>query len=115
MANYSKIFGSQYPDAVMELTEYKDIGEASAEVQFLAQRYYTLMEQKDFAGATALLNNNWDELGKYYYGMEMLNKLEEELYNVQIYALKKNTVYMSKDMPDPSEFTHATPWLQPID
>ena len=115
MANYSKIFGSQYPDAVMELTEYKDIGEASADVQFLARRYYTLMEQNDFAGASAFLKENWGELGKYYCGMEMLNKLEEELYNVQIYALKQNSVYMSKDVPNASDFTHATPWLEPLD
>ena len=115
MANYSKAFGSQYPDAVMELTEYKDIGEASTDVQSLAQHYYTLMEQNDFAGASTLLNENWNKLGKYYCGMEMLNKLEEELYNTQIYALKKNSVYMSKDEPDPLDFTHATPWLEPID
>lgn len=115
MANYSKVFGSNYPDAVIKLTEYKDIGEASASVQALAQRYYSLMEQNDFAAASSLLHENWNELGQYYCGMEMLNKLEEELYNTQTYALKKNTVYLSKDIPDPLEFTHATPWLEPID
>jgi hypothetical protein len=109
------MFGSQYPEVVMELTEYKDIGEASAEVQLLAQRYYTYLEANDFEMASILLKDNWDELRQYYCGMEMLNKLEEELYNAQIYALKQNVMILTKEVPDASKYTHATPWLEPLD
>lgn len=114
MANYSKVFGSQFPETVMELTEYKDIGEAPAAIQSLAYQYYLLMESNDYESASTLLKNNWDELKHYYYGMEMLNKLEEELYNAQIYALKNNTMIIGTEVPDASVNTSATPWLEPL-
>ena len=115
MADYSRVFGSQFPETVMELTEYKDIGEAPADVQILAQEYYALVEAKNFINASALLEENWSKLGQYYCGMEMLNKLEEELYNTQLFAQKNNTVIMGTDEPDATAYTYATPWLEPID
>lgn len=115
MADYSRVFGSQFPETVMELTEYKDIGEAPAAIQYLARQYYSFMETNDYASASTLLKENWNDLSQYYCGMEMLNKLEEEIYNAQIYALKNNTVIMSTEEPDASTYTYATPWLEPID
>lgn len=115
MADYSRVFGSQFPETAMELTEYKDIGEAPANVQILAQNYYELLEATDFIKASALLEENWNVLSKYYFGMEILNKLEEEIYNTQIFAQKNNTVIIGTQEPDISTSTSTVPWLKPLD
>ena len=115
MANYSRVFGSQFPEKEMELTKYKDIGEAPSAVQNLARQYYEHMEAKDYASASILLNNNWNGLRQYYFGTQMLNKLEEELYNAQLFALNNNTVIISSTEPDVSESINSTPWLRPLD
>ena len=115
MANYSKVFGSQFPETVMELTEYKDIGDAPADIQLLARQYYTYMENGNYSSASIILKENWNDLEQYYFSMDMLNKLEEELYNAQIYSLKSNAMIIDTKEPDASTYTHATPWLRPID
>ena len=115
MADYSRKFGSQFPNATMTLFEYKDIGEATESVQRLAQEYYTLMEAKDYAGAASLLEENWVDLKRYYIGMDFLNSLEEELYNTQVFAQKNNSFIIDTEEPNAAESTYATPWLKPVE
>ena len=115
MADYSRKFGSQFPETVMGLKEYKDIGEASESVQRLAQNYYAFMENGDFASAATLLEENWVDLEKYYIGMDFLNNLEEEIYNTQVFAQKNNAFIMDTEEPNATESTYATPWLKPIE
>ena len=114
MEDYSRLFGSQFPDSALVLTGYKDIGEATDAEKELIQQYYTYIDAKDYVNATTLLTSNWDVLNPYYFGMEILNKLEEELYNTQTYALKNNTVVISSDEPNILLYTFGTPWLKPV-
>ena len=115
MANYSRIFGSQFPEHEMELIEYKDIGEAPAAIQLLARQYYSFMEAGNYTSAYNILKENKNDLIQYYIGMDLLNKLEEEIYNTQIFASKNNTVIIGTDVPDASMYTNATPWLKPVE
>lgn len=115
MAEYSRVFGSQFPKTVMTLVEYKDIGEATLEEQVLIQEFYSYMDKKNFENASALLEDNWDILEKFYFGMEMLNKLEEELYNTQVYAQKKTSVIVGTSQPNATEYADGTVWLEPVD
>lgn len=114
MASYSKIFGSQFPDNIITLSEYKDIGEATNAVKELITQYYAYMEAKDYASASTLLENNWDVLKQFYIGMDVLNKIEEEIYNTQLYAIKNSDTVIADTEPNASEYTHLATWLKPV-
>ena len=114
MASYSKIFGSQFPDSVMELTGFKDIGDAGEYEKAIIQQFYSYMENNDYASASALLESNWNYLKPYYLGMETLNKIEEEIYNTQLYAKKNSVTVVSSSSPSVDESSSNSIWLKPV-
>ncbi len=112
--SYSRVFGSQFPNSVLELSEYKDIGEATDEVKELIKQFYTFMDAGNIASAAALLETNYNTLKQYYFDMSCVNKLQEEVFNTGLYALKQNATIVASDEPDASDYVNATAWLKPL-
>lgn len=114
MAGYSRLFGSQFPDNIIELSNFKDIGEAPAEIQEIAHQIEAFYEQKKYAEAADLLNQNYNLLKAYYIDMNFANKLQEEVYNLGVYAMKNTEVIIADTAPNASLFSSASAWYEPV-
>ena len=113
MLDYSRIFGSNFPNSAMELSNFQDIGSAPTEVQEIAKQYYIFMEAGNIASASALIESNWELVKPYYFGgANVLNKIEEELYNAEILALSQITTVVSDTEPI-GQVVNAT-WYKPV-
>lgn len=111
---YSRLFGSQFPNSTITLGNYKDVGEADSETQELIKQFQIYMDNGDIASATEILESNWDLLKPFYVGMNTLNKMEEEIYNVGLFALKSQTAIVSDAEPTIEQQLYAS-WIKPID
>jgi len=107
MANYTSHFGSNFPNSVMELKEFKDI---DAEVLPYVKAYFEAMMNCDCKTAQKILNESVDaegnliDLKPYFISAFDFNWIIEENRNGQLYALdeKKQITYIDSisDIPD---------------
>lgn len=84
MATYSRKFGSQFPNKIMELHNYQNI---TSELYPIAVQYQKYCENFDLESATLLLSEH-PELKSCMIDANTINLLDEERYNTQIYAQK---------------------------
>lgn len=115
MAEYSRLFGSNFPNEAITLTNYKDINDATEEVKNLIMQFNTFMESGNIASASALYESNKEILATYYVGMEHFNKWEEELYNVEQYVLSHTITAVSENEPNIEDYPLYSSWLKPVD
>lgn len=112
---YSRIFGSDFPNSISTLSNFKEIGEAPTDVQELIKQFYSFIDEENNSSAAAILESNWEKLKPYYIGMDFLNKIEEEVYNIGVYVTKMNTPTIVSDVePTESDYLNYTAWLKPI-
>ena len=115
MVEYSRLFGSNFPNEAITLTNYKDINDATEEVKNLIVQFYTFMDAGNIASASALYESNKEILAPYYVGMEHFNKWEEEIYNAEQYVLNSSTTAVSTDEPNIDDYPLYSSWLKPIE
>ncbi len=82
MASYLREAGSQFPDAVYSPTGFID---ATDEIAELISQIKTLQSEKDFTAIQELLSTN-PQLKKYIFGAKDINKIDEEIVNLERYA-----------------------------
>ncbi|MDO4333808.1 MAG: hypothetical protein Q4C58_14150 [Eubacteriales bacterium] len=88
MATYSRKFGSQFPDKVMELHNYQNI---TTDLYPVVEQYHKYCETFDLDAARLLLTE-YPELKQCMIDANSFNLLDEERYNTQIYALKSGQI-----------------------
>ena len=115
MAEYSRLFGSNFPNEAITLTNYKDINNATEEVKNLIVQFYTFIDAGNVASASALYESNKEILTPYYIGMEHFNKWEEEIYNAEQYVLNSSTTAVSTDEPNIDDYPLYSFWLKPVE
>lgn len=113
---YSRVFGSKFPNATLELSNYKDISDAPDNIKELIKQFYLFWDAGNISSACAIVESNWNALKSYYVGTDFLNKIEEEIYNSYIYAMQQNThTVVSATPPNASDYPKFTTWLKPLD
>lgn len=94
MAEYSRRFGSNYPERVMELHEFSDL---TTEMRLIADQYSAAYQRGDLESVNLLLAQH-PELKKCLITSNTLNLFDEERYNTQIYA--KEIMQIIDNSPD---------------
>lgn len=84
--DYSRNFGSAFPERIMEPGTKKDIDDS---VSYLITQYYSRLDAGDISAANELYRANKTTLENYRIDMAYINRLEEELYNIALHALKR--------------------------
>lgn len=102
--NYSNQFGSNYPASLIDVGTKKDVDDtvidnAGTTLVDLVNQYYLLVSNNDMDGAAAFYNENKSKLEPYMINMEYFNRMEEEIFNVALLALKKTNSIVSKKQP----------------
>ena len=94
---YSRVFGSNYPNSVINLGSRKDVDNT---VISLINQYNYYIQTGDMINATNVYEENKTVLEPYIINTEYINRLEEEIYNTGIYAIKKSGFnIVSEDEP----------------
>ncbi len=94
--NYSRIFGSQFPNSVISVGSRKDVDNSVID---LINRYNGYVSSGDINAANELYNDNKNLLEPYTFNSNYLNLLEEEIYNLGIGLLSSMSTIISSDMP----------------
>lgn len=83
---YSHVFGSNFPDELIPVGTKKDVDNS---VKNLISQYYAYIDAGNITAAKTLYDNNKSILEDYRIDMAYINRLEEEIYNIGLNALKK--------------------------
>jgi hypothetical protein len=106
--NYSHEY-SNFPSATIELTNYMDIDSTVAPI---ISRIYQLQSSGDYAGANDLIEENWELLKPYSVDMSALNRIIEEIYNTQLYALGSSQQIFISDTEPAVDVPEGSFWQQ---
>lgn len=93
---YSRNFGSNFPNELVPVGTKKDIDNT---IKNLMNQYYAYIDAGDIDAANTLYNSNKSVLADYIINMAYINRLEEEIFNVGLNALKKVTNVIGTDEP----------------
>lgn len=93
---YSRNFGSNFPNSLIPVGTKKDIDNT---VKNLVSQYYSYIDSGNINAANNLYNQNKATLEDYRIGMDYVNRLEEEIFNIGLNALKKVTNVISSNEP----------------
>lgn len=96
MAEYSRIFGSNFPNSVMELHNFEDV---TSTTYPKVKQYMDYCIKANLESAALMLTKN-PELKKCLMNADAFNLIDEEIHNTQIYALKAGQVVsIEEDVP----------------
>ena len=101
MASYTNIFGSDFPNTIMERKEFRNVDET---VLPYVTAYYNAMMSGDYNEAQRIFNEAPIDLDVFKIDALLFNWLIEEIRNAQIYAKeeKKPITYVNSidELPD---------------
>lgn len=93
---YSNNFGSQFPSSLISVGTKKDIDNTISD---LVSLYYSCIDAGDVGSAHELYLSNKAKLDSYILNAAYVNKLEEELFNIGLCALRQVTTIFSDGEP----------------
>lgn len=93
---YSHNFGSNFPNSLIPIGTKKDVDNT---IKNLLNQYYAYIDSGNIDAANTLYSNNKSVLEDYIINMAYINRLEEEIFNVGVNALKKTTNVIGTDEP----------------
>lgn len=106
--NYSRNFGSSFPQELIAPGNHKDIDAAAGS---LIAQYNQYMQNGNIAAAGKLYQDNKALLSLYMLDTSYINLLEEELYNTGLFALLSHDTIVSESQPGETQDTGGY-WLQ---
>lgn len=107
MASYTHEY-SNFPTTIMERGNYKDVDDT---VAVLINQLKTFQKNKDYKSAILLIAQN-PSLKQYIIGVDVINKIIEEIRNTQIYAkTTKQTVYIQDKNNVPISAVENDVWI----
>lgn len=108
---YSRNFGSQYPEVQMTVSEKKDIDN---NVVAIVNQVETYVRNNDLAHAAELLESNADLLEPYNINSAFFNLIQEEIYNIGLLAISKQNSMVSSTQPT-TQTVAGSYWLKDIE
>lgn len=93
---YSRNFGSNFPSELIPVGDKMDIDDT---VKDLIIQYYSYISAGNLTSANELYENNKDTLDPYAIKSKDVNRLEEELFNIGLYALNQIENVISETEP----------------
>ena len=105
--DYSRVFGSQFPNSLIEVGTKKDVDDS---VLTLVNQYQNYMESGNFSEANNLYINNKEILEPYRISMKDFNSLQEELYNLGLYTLQQSSIISSSS--EPVDMSEGSIWME---
>lgn len=93
---YSRIFGSNFPNSLIEVGTKKDVDNTVID---LVNQYYGYISSNNIGAANQLYETNKDILDAYSIKMKDFNLLLEETYNIGLTLLNKTTISVGKEEP----------------
>lgn len=93
---YSRIFGSNFPNSLIEVGTKKDIDDTVIE---LVNQYTAYINSGNIGAANTLYQKNKDVLDSYSLGMKDFNLLLEEIHNIGVDVLQQTKIAISLSPP----------------
>lgn len=99
---------SNFPDTLYSFHNYQDADDSIAP---LINQIKDYMASGNYDQAKYFIEQNKDALAPYVLNMETMNALEEEIRNLEIYAMtKQQSIYISATEPEEPEVNDV--WIQ---
>jgi hypothetical protein len=108
---YSRNFGSQYPEVQMTVSEKKDIDN---NVLNIINQVETYVNNRDLAEAAKLMEENAALLEPYTINSEFFNLIQEEIYNIGLLAISKQNSMVSAIQPT-TQTVAGSYWIKDIE
>ncbi len=108
MAKYSKEF-SKFPEQVFTLHNFKNVADAPTEVISIIQKIKSAVASGAYSEAAQLLSKNKAVIAEYWIDADNINALEEEIYNLELYA--KQSVQMHYYCDDEPSGVEGDVWI----
>lgn len=105
---YSRTFGSKFPEKMIALGSHKNIDALSAPVIALYNKY---IQNNEISKAYELYEENKTLLEPYMINSDKCNYWEEELYNTGLMALSQQISIISNEEPIVEQFNGSC-WYQ---
>lgn len=100
MAHYTYEY-SNFPSNVYARHSFRDLKDAPTSVVTLVEQIKGYMRDGDYTNAALILQANQVALAPYLIDAEYVNRLDEELRNLEIYCKqKKQSYYYSDEEPN---------------
>lgn len=97
MANYTHEY-SNFPFRIMELHNFKDVDDSIAST---VNQIKILQSQGKYDKANEVIQSMKEVLGRYCFGSENINWLDEETRNLEMYAQsQKQSIYYCEEIPE---------------
>ena len=100
--DYSRTFGSNYPNECIPLGTHKDVDNT---VVNLINKYNSYVQTGDMILASTFYEQNKTLLEPYVLNINYINRLEEEIYNTGLYAMEKGGNGSNKSVVSDTEPT----------
>ena len=108
MANYLREAGSQFPDTIYAPVGYLD---ATNEIAELINQIKALQSANDFTAIQELLSAN-PQLKKYMFGSKDINRIDEEIVNLERYAKNvQQQIFYQTENPS-SHISKGDVWIK---
>lgn len=104
---YSRTFGSQFPQKVMELHNYQEL---TPELYPVVKKYSEYCASYNLEAASLLLAQ-YPDLAKCQISTNDINRFDEERYNTQLYALQKGQIVIV-DEDEPLSPSDNLVWIE---
>ncbi len=100
MASYTHEYSS-FPTGLYTVNNFLDLKDAPNDVATLVMQIKDYILNGNFTMASSVLEENKDTLKRYIIDATYINKLDEELRNLEIYTrTKKQGLYYQASEPD---------------
>ena len=95
---------SDFPSRVYTLHNFENVASAPNDVISVIESIKALVAEGSYTAAVALLENNKSILSPYWIDADVINAIEEEIRNLEIYGkAQKQAYYYQDDEPDAVE------------
>lgn len=88
---------SHFPQRTYSLHNFLNVANAPSNILDIIVRIKSLVASGLYAEAEALLEENKDELVQYWIDADIINAIEEEMRNLEIYARSTHQAYYYQD------------------
>ena len=104
---YSHNFGSNFPEELIEIEKNEDVDD---KVGSVISQYYSFINSEDISSAHDLYKKYETILKPYMIDMALINRCQEEIFNVGLCALKKMTQTITSE--EPLDFAENGYWYK---